>query len=95
MWSITLDGKLHLAPIGPNPHSVLDIATGTGIPSSSLPPTFSRNLNVSTLHGASDATDPLLNNTSVALDAFCRTSLFPLPEFPPNVQVSTINRVSD
>jgi ubiquinone/menaquinone biosynthesis C-methylase UbiE len=31
MWSITLDGKLHLAPIGPNPQNVLDIGTGTGI----------------------------------------------------------------
>lgn len=31
MWSITLDKKLHLAPIGANPQSVLDIATGTGI----------------------------------------------------------------
>lgn len=31
MWSITLDEKLHLAPIGPNPQNVLDIATGTGI----------------------------------------------------------------
>jgi len=31
MWSITLGGKLHLAPIGPSPENVLDIATGTGI----------------------------------------------------------------
>jgi len=31
MWSITLDQKLHLAPIGSNPQNVLDIATGTGI----------------------------------------------------------------
>jgi ubiquinone/menaquinone biosynthesis C-methylase UbiE len=31
MWSITLDGKLHLSPIGPNPQNVLDIGTGTGI----------------------------------------------------------------
>lgn len=31
MWSITLDNKLHLAPIGSNPQNVLDIATGTGI----------------------------------------------------------------
>jgi len=31
MWSITLDEKLHLAPIGPNPQNVLDIGTGTGI----------------------------------------------------------------
>ena len=31
MWSITLDGKLHLAPIGINPQNVLDIGTGTGI----------------------------------------------------------------
>jgi ubiquinone/menaquinone biosynthesis C-methylase UbiE len=31
MWSITLDGKLHLAPIDPNPQNVLDVATGTGI----------------------------------------------------------------
>jgi ubiquinone/menaquinone biosynthesis C-methylase UbiE len=31
MWSITLDGKLHWAPIDPNPQNVLDVATGTGI----------------------------------------------------------------
>ncbi|KAK7914479.1 methyltransferase domain-containing protein [Apiospora marii] len=31
MWEITLDGNLHLAPIGPSPHYVLDIATGSGI----------------------------------------------------------------
>jgi 16S rRNA G527 N7-methylase RsmG len=31
MWSITLDDKLHLAPIGPNPQNVLDIGTGSGI----------------------------------------------------------------
>jgi hypothetical protein len=31
MWSITLDEKLHLAPINPNLQNVLDIATGTGI----------------------------------------------------------------
>jgi hypothetical protein len=31
MWSITLNGKLHLAPIGPTPENVLDIGTGTGI----------------------------------------------------------------
>jgi ubiquinone/menaquinone biosynthesis C-methylase UbiE len=31
MWEITLDDKLHLAPIGPSPHRVLDIATGSGI----------------------------------------------------------------
>ena len=31
MWSITLDEKLHLAPIGSNPQNVLDIGTGTGI----------------------------------------------------------------
>ena len=31
MWSITLDGKLHLAPIGTNPQNVLDVGTGTGI----------------------------------------------------------------
>ncbi|KAK7984048.1 S-adenosyl-L-methionine-dependent methyltransferase [Apiospora arundinis] len=31
MWEITLDGNLHLAPIGPSPHHVLDIATGSGI----------------------------------------------------------------
>ena len=26
-----LNGKLHLAPIGPSPHRILDIGTGTGI----------------------------------------------------------------
>jgi ubiquinone/menaquinone biosynthesis C-methylase UbiE len=31
MWSITLSGKLHLAPIGPTPENVLDVGTGTGI----------------------------------------------------------------
>lgn len=31
MWSITLNGKLHLAPIGPMLQNVLDIGTGTGI----------------------------------------------------------------
>lgn len=31
MWSITLDGKLHLAPIDPNLQNALDIGTGTGI----------------------------------------------------------------
>ncbi|KAI0124704.1 methyltransferase [Xylariales sp. AK1849] len=31
MWEITLDDKLHLAPIGKSPHRVLDIATGSGI----------------------------------------------------------------
>jgi len=28
LFMVTLDGKLHLAPIGPNPQNVLDIATG-------------------------------------------------------------------
>jgi methylase of polypeptide subunit release factors len=31
MWSITLNGKLHLAPIGPDIANALDIGTGTGI----------------------------------------------------------------
>jgi len=31
MWSITLDDKLHLAPINPHLHNALDIGTGTGI----------------------------------------------------------------
>lgn len=31
MWSVTLENKLHLAPIGSDPQNVLDIATGTGI----------------------------------------------------------------
>jgi hypothetical protein len=31
MWSITLNGKLHLASIGPTPENVLDIGTGTGV----------------------------------------------------------------
>jgi hypothetical protein len=29
--TIRLDGKLHLAPIGKNPHRILDLGTGTGI----------------------------------------------------------------
>jgi ubiquinone/menaquinone biosynthesis C-methylase UbiE len=28
---MTLDGKLHLAPIGNNIHNCLDVGTGTGI----------------------------------------------------------------
>jgi ubiquinone/menaquinone biosynthesis C-methylase UbiE len=31
LFGLTLDGKLHLAPIDPNPQNVLDIGTGTGI----------------------------------------------------------------
>jgi SAM-dependent methyltransferase len=31
MWRITLDEKLHLAPIGPDPQNVLDIGCGTGV----------------------------------------------------------------
>ncbi|TAQ84302.1 hypothetical protein B7494_g7376 [Chlorociboria aeruginascens] len=31
MWSITLDKKLHLAPIAQNPQMALDIGTGTGV----------------------------------------------------------------
>lgn len=31
MFGVTLKGRLHLAPIGPNPQNVLDFATGTGI----------------------------------------------------------------
>ncbi|SCO12194.1 related to TAM domain methyltransferase [Fusarium fujikuroi] len=31
VYSILLDGKLHLAPIGANPQRVLDLGTGTGI----------------------------------------------------------------
>ncbi|KAK9424106.1 putative S-adenosyl-L-methionine-dependent methyltransferase [Seiridium unicorne] len=31
MWEITLNDQLHLSPIGPSPHRVLDIATGSGI----------------------------------------------------------------
>ncbi|TVY45158.1 putative methyltransferase [Lachnellula occidentalis] len=30
LWTLTLDGRLHLAPIA-NPHRVLDIGTGTGL----------------------------------------------------------------
>lgn len=30
MWEITLEERLHLAPIGPSPHDVLDIGTGSG-----------------------------------------------------------------
>jgi hypothetical protein len=30
MWKITLNDKLHLAPIGPEPQEVLDIGTGKG-----------------------------------------------------------------
>lgn len=28
---LLLEGKLHLAPIGPDPQKILDIGTGTGI----------------------------------------------------------------
>ena len=28
LMGVTLEGKLHLAPIGPNPQHVLDVATG-------------------------------------------------------------------
>ncbi|KAE9381991.1 S-adenosyl-L-methionine-dependent methyltransferase, partial [Stipitochalara longipes BDJ] len=31
LFTITLDGKLYLAPVNPNIRSILDIATGTGI----------------------------------------------------------------
>lgn len=31
MWEISLDDRLHMAPIGPAPHRVLDIATGSGV----------------------------------------------------------------
>ena len=31
IYSILLDGKLHLAPIDENPQRVLDLGTGTGI----------------------------------------------------------------
>ncbi|KPM38056.1 hypothetical protein AK830_g8526 [Neonectria ditissima] len=31
IYSLLLDGKLHLAPIGESPHRVLDLGTGTGI----------------------------------------------------------------
>lgn len=31
LFLLTLDGQLHLAPIGDNPQRVLDIGTGTGI----------------------------------------------------------------
>jgi hypothetical protein len=31
MVRILLDNKLHLAPIGKNPHRILDLGTGTGI----------------------------------------------------------------
>ncbi|KAF2099340.1 S-adenosyl-L-methionine-dependent methyltransferase [Rhizodiscina lignyota] len=31
MYLLTLDGKLHLAPIENNPHRILDVGTGTGI----------------------------------------------------------------
>ena len=30
IFNMTLEGKLHLAPIGDSPHRVLDIGTGTG-----------------------------------------------------------------
>lgn len=32
LFYITLDSKLYLAPIGPNIHNVLDIATGNALP---------------------------------------------------------------
>ncbi|KAF2452464.1 putative methyltransferase [Lineolata rhizophorae] len=31
IFSLTLDGRLFLAPVGPNPQRVLDLGTGTGI----------------------------------------------------------------
>lgn len=31
IYSLVLDGKLHLAPIGKSPQRVLDLGTGTGI----------------------------------------------------------------
>jgi ubiquinone/menaquinone biosynthesis C-methylase UbiE len=31
LFLLTLHGQLHLAPIKPDPHNVLDIGTGTGI----------------------------------------------------------------
>ncbi|KAF1812195.1 S-adenosyl-L-methionine-dependent methyltransferase [Eremomyces bilateralis CBS 781.70] len=31
LFQLTLDGKLFLAPVGPDPHHILDIGTGTGI----------------------------------------------------------------
>ncbi len=31
MMSIALDGKLHLAPLKPNPQRILELATGTGL----------------------------------------------------------------
>lgn len=31
LWLLTLQGKLHLAPIKPGLHHALDIGTGTGI----------------------------------------------------------------
>lgn len=32
LFYMSLDGKLHLAPIGDSPSNVLDIGTGTAIP---------------------------------------------------------------
>src|SRR6202012_1458068 len=31
LWRLMIDGPLYRAPIGPNPHRVLDLGTGTGI----------------------------------------------------------------
>ena len=31
LFEVRLNGRLHLAPIGPNPQRILDLGTGTGI----------------------------------------------------------------
>jgi len=31
LLTLRCDGKLHMAPLGPNPHRILDLGTGTGI----------------------------------------------------------------
>ncbi|KAK8016171.1 hypothetical protein PG993_014360 [Apiospora rasikravindrae] len=58
MWEITLDGNLHLAPIGPSPQHVLDIATGSGIWAmdfGATPPLFTKQRRTSTDLGTADA----------------------------------------
>jgi SAM-dependent methyltransferase len=96
MWNITLDGQLHLAPIGPKPKNVLDIGTGTGIwavefgTGSSLilpftilksPPSRSISLRPSNWHRS------LAHPASiVSLVSLSQPINSPIPSVPPNCQ---------